>query len=475
MRWKFWCSLGALAVATFVGAGVGLGGCDGIGNECIDGIDNDRDGLVDLNDPSCERWNQRQAEINAACEGNSALGVRNPACSLRSTGVAESDDPQCSDGLDNDGDGYIDYVDGDLDRDAGCTSRLDNDEANPECSDGRDNDGDGRVDWPRDQGCDDRFGLSESAKRACEDGRDNDGDGFVDFPQDIGCSSAEDRTENNPACSDGLDNDDDGQVDFPEDIGCTSLRDDAESQGECSDGFDNDGDGLVDFGQDPSCTNAFDSEDAQACFDGIDNDGDGFIDFPQDPDCASETDLTENSDECSDGVDNDGDGLIDGLDPACEVSSDLRESQDPACADGVDNDGDGRADFSGVDRNADGSFELPGEFPPDPGCLTRLNISESSKPQCSDGIDNDGDGTADYAGAGGLTPDYACTRNVADPLEGQRRRDEGDPSQCNDGIDNDGDTFVDFQREFLPNGQPNPDFGNRDPECSSALDNLEGT
>lgn len=62
---------------------------------------------------------------------------------------------QCADGIDNDGDGLIDYP---LDPD--CTSALDDDEASPvtptpECADGVDNDGDSLIDYPSDSGCSD--------------------------------------------------------------------------------------------------------------------------------------------------------------------------------------------------------------------------------------------------------------------------------------------------------------------------------
>jgi len=62
---------------------------------------------------------------------------------------------QCSDGIDNDGDGIIDFP-----YEPGCESPLDHDETDtcpgvgcPECADGVDNDGDGLTDWPADPGC----------------------------------------------------------------------------------------------------------------------------------------------------------------------------------------------------------------------------------------------------------------------------------------------------------------------------------
>ena len=102
--------------------------------------------------------------------------------------------PQCSDGIDNDGDGLID-----LGHDPGCTSPGDNSEVDnlPQCSDGIDNDGDGAIDFPADSGCDSGSDNLESdrANTQCTDGVDNDNDGFIDFPNDPGCFSELDNSE----------------------------------------------------------------------------------------------------------------------------------------------------------------------------------------------------------------------------------------------------------------------------------------
>ena len=70
----------------------------------------------------------------------------------------------------------------------------------PQCSDGLDNDGDGLVDFPADCGCTDANDNSEAPNpvRACNDGLDNDGDGLKDFPADPGCSDVCDNDEFNP-------------------------------------------------------------------------------------------------------------------------------------------------------------------------------------------------------------------------------------------------------------------------------------
>lgn len=105
----------------------------------------------------------------------------------------------CGDGLDNDGDGAIDY-----DADAQCLSSWDNtEETLSECADGTDNDGDGLTDYPNDPEClspfdnheTDTFKGSSGGVVECADGIDNDGDGSIDFPSDSDCISANDADE----------------------------------------------------------------------------------------------------------------------------------------------------------------------------------------------------------------------------------------------------------------------------------------
>jgi len=582
-RWVIFLGLAGSAAAL-----VSFSACKGLRNECLDGIDNDGDGLVDAADPACssstERLNARRANCGQAA---GPLRPDNPACLVNNSGTSESDDPACADRRDNDGDGWTDWP-----NDPGCINIFDDDETNTECADGKDNDGDGLVDWQQDPGCQGApTSPSEARDPACSDGRDNDGDGAVDYPADLGCANTNDSSERNPqcsdgddndgdgksdfpadpdctsaladreaawACGDGVDNDFDGLTDFPDDLGCSSrmdnseinpqcsnARDDngngladypddpgcaspydsSESVPQCNDGLDNDQDGFVDYPADSACLNYEDGSEASNCSDGVDNDGDGLVDYPDDPNCITPGFHSEGSNSaCSDGLDNDADGLIDyPLDPGCAAPTSSFESNvggdcgdgidndgdgfidqntsvypgdpacvagyrweylDPVCNDNADNDGDGRADFDGVDLNHDGRFDGPGEFAPDPGCDSPVDFAEAPKPQCADGADNDGDGTADWAGidlnhdglfdgAGEMPPDQACIAGNAAPLAGQRRRDESQPAQCSDAIDNDGDGLIDYQPEFLIGGAPNPSFLNGDDSCDSPFDNLE--
>src|SRR5450755_1749815 len=132
------------------------------------------------------------------------------ACGVGAFGCGGNNDksknPQCSDGIDNDGDGLVDFPD-----DPGCVSAEDETEnslPSPQCSDGRDNDGDGKIDYPYDPGCQSPQQDTETDDcpdgpncPQCSNGKDDDGNGITDFPDDPGCTSASDNDEftDNPA------------------------------------------------------------------------------------------------------------------------------------------------------------------------------------------------------------------------------------------------------------------------------------
>jgi len=95
----------------------------------------------------------------------------------------------------------------------------------------------------------------------------------------------------------------------------------------------------------------------------------------------------------------------------------------PACDNGVDDDLDGFADTD------------------DPGCADALDGSEDGEVACDDGVDNDGDGLTDFP----LDP--ACKTVVAD----------NESPECDDDVDNDGDGRIDWDG--------GPDAGDADPQC----------
>jgi hypothetical protein len=100
-----------------------------------------------------------------------------------------------------------------------------------ECNDGIDNDGDGGIDFATDDQCVSWEDVSETIlEPICSDTVDNDNDGLRDYPLDPQCSSLEDMTEDiqEPQCNDGIDNDGDTYIDFPSDPECTDALDDIE-------------------------------------------------------------------------------------------------------------------------------------------------------------------------------------------------------------------------------------------------------
>ena len=222
--------------------------CDGpVGGEvCLNGLDDDRNGLIDCADPIC-------------------FGL--PEC----TGLFEN----CVNGLDDDGNGLTDCAD------PFCFGLPDCGSAAELCTDFVDNDLDALVDCAdpdcaRDPNC--------LLVEICDDGFDNNRDGFVDC-SDPTCSAAA-ACVGTEICNDLLDNDRDGLTDCADrdcalQPGCLVLAE------VCGNGIDDDRNGLVDCA-DPACvgtTSCLPS--TEVCNDLVDNDGDRRIDCG-DTDCAGD-------------------------------------------------------------------------------------------------------------------------------------------------------------------------------------------
>jgi hypothetical protein len=100
------------------------------------------------------------------------------------------------------------------------------------CQDGLDNDGDGRIDYGADPGCADAADDSErSPALVCDNGVSDDADGLIDYPADPGCRNPEWGTES-PGCNDGIDNDGDSLIDMA-DPECGNPWSDNELPGSC--------------------------------------------------------------------------------------------------------------------------------------------------------------------------------------------------------------------------------------------------
>ncbi|MCY1020258.1 hypothetical protein [Pyxidicoccus sp. MSG2] len=326
----------------------------------------------------------------------------NPAIALCDV-LTEADNAQCSDGIDNDHNGYKDCQDYACSKNPHVTvcpeatwSPLAKESSAEACSDGKDNDGDGKTDCADPQ-CgmrgfcqQSRPSNSEFAEDLCADGKDNDGDGYKDS----------------------------------QDYSCVNYSGEAGDE-ECSDLLDNDGDGLGDCA-DPGCMPL------AACARG--------------PVLALTSGFEELSDAaCSDGVDNDLDGDVDCADRECrinpKVTSACGSERTPVnCSDGIDNDGDGNVDCndSGCSGNPYAKVCEPETYP---------FLQEATAATCSDGLDNDADGYKDCY-------DYQCSNS---PLAGTVcGSTENTVAQCTDGVDNDGDFVIDCSD---PNCSANPFYG----------------
>ena len=151
-----------------------------------------------------------------------------------------------------------------------------------DCTNGLDDDGDGLIDC-EDPSCTD----DPTCPEICDNSVDDDADG------DIDCGDSECLCD--PACApfppedcgNGIDDDCDGDTDC-NDSDCASVEPCVETI--CNDGLDGDNDGPIDcsdsdcFGQ-TGCTVEF------LCEDGLDNDADGLTDS-DDPDCATRVSMT---------------------------------------------------------------------------------------------------------------------------------------------------------------------------------------
>lgn len=169
---------------------------------CSDHIDNDNDGYVDYPADFGCNYTVDNTETNTQCDdkldndgdGKTDMGV-DPGCTSYSDNSENSNTPppppppttQCNDSIDNDDDGLNNHP-----NDPGCTSTSDDTESpNPPvntgtvCDNGIDDDGDTYIDFDgeygaSDIGCYSKSDTDEGNVAQCSDGVDNDNDEKID-------------------------------------------------------------------------------------------------------------------------------------------------------------------------------------------------------------------------------------------------------------------------------------------------------
>jgi len=181
-------SIVALAAAVCV---LGFGAAALAETNCTDGVDNDNDGRIDYNDPSCvEKWGALYWPpitpdpctdgVNNNAAWNALTDAADPGCSEEISVPSHATRwNYCSDGIDNDGDTLVDAAD------PSC-----NEMGTTLCSNSLDDDYDGIWDFGPNYAVSagkpvvafSGWGDSSCHEMLCQDGIDNDGDGKTDGP-----------------------------------------------------------------------------------------------------------------------------------------------------------------------------------------------------------------------------------------------------------------------------------------------------
>ncbi len=431
---------------------------------CIDGIDNDCDGLIDLADViDCDVKDDdgdgycpagRDLDGDGQCTSpGEALPVSDcldvaPEINPNSANVSPGIREVCGDGLDNDCDGKPDYADDD------CKDLIDADD-DGYCPKGSDLNNDGNCGGAGEatvlKDCDDANNArSPGLTEICYDAIDNDCDGDNNLA-DTDCVRFRDLDEDG-FCPNGEDTNKDGDcIDFDrgkheyqvprtdcDDTSPIAKPRNSEQAVEngCFDGVDTDCDGQPD-GFDFDCANWADKDLDGFCPFGIDGNKDG--------DCTDAGEATEAAQDCdnrnaakspgvqencTDGADNNCDTLTDKADLDCK--RDLVGDATDYLGDN-DQDGDGYCPL-GTDVNKDGDCndlgENMGSDCNDADPKVYRGAPENTVALCKDNVDNDCDGNADTA-----NKSVSCGIFVDDDNDGfcERGQDKTFDGDCLDG------------------------------------------
>ncbi len=294
----------------------------------------------------------------------------------------------------------------------------------------------------------------------CSDGQDNDGDGLIDFPNDPGCiaSNADDEDDDCPSgphcpqCGNGIDDDLNGKIDYPADPSCSSAADDQEylhNPVACgaglmikdvpATGFDmvtldatSKSGVMTSCGGNNALAYAYEIHIARTTV---------LVASTDDPGTSADTVLDLRGSMCSD--------------PGSEIvcSNDISASNKRSSIAQLVAPGIYYLIVQGANSSATGTYRVNISFlAPEgtactdtsecgPGLFCRVPLGEStmecSRPMCSDGVDDDGDGKNDYP------DDPGCTSTLDNDEDDDCPNGPNCP-ECGNGIDDDTDTHADY-------------------------------
>ena len=297
---------------------------------CSDGLDNDGDTLVDCADPDCFEMGTadipgpgatvcpniaatEKSQGDFACSsGQDPISV-DPSAAPRC--LSESSEYVCSDGKDNDGNGYIDCGDNSCKNLSVCCTTTGAEGSLDSCKDGIDNDCNGYIDCA-DYACAKNDGVRYFASPEA-----------VEYCKTKKCPHGESPENTYEACSDGLDNDCNGYVDCADNACSKSTnpkiadycnrdvtRKPENTEAACSDNIDNDLDGLGDC-DDQNC------QEFEYCRNLTQEHAPRPMNFSTMGKEARAEILSKEKEVCTDGIDNDHNGLVDCKEYRCRLRS----------------------------------------------------------------------------------------------------------------------------------------------------------
>ncbi|MBI5507907.1 MAG: putative metal-binding motif-containing protein [Deltaproteobacteria bacterium] len=473
----------------------------GGGESCLDGVDNDCNGLVDANDPRCPAGcadADGDGYESRGCDGSDcddSRGTINPGRREDCTdgvdndcsGLADGDDPQCPAGCpDDDGDGYRSLACGGSDCDDAAF--FVNPAIGERCVNGIDDNCDGRIDYQDPGEC----------PAGCADG---DGDGYL-----AATCGGRDCDDGDPAvspgavedCTDNADNNCDGVVDGRDPGACPPACIDQDGDGypdlACGGSDCNDLEAATHPGAVEVACDALDDDCNVLTADLPDLDRDGFTSSacPPGTDCDDGNPLVNPTagEHCGDGLDNDCNGQLDAADPLCPAGCVDADGDDYAsagcdgsdcddgnpnrhpgaaeqCNDGVDNDCDGAADGADVGDCPPGCVDFDRDGYPSGACGGsdcddwRFDVHPGAGEHCGDGVDDDCNGLVDGADvascpAGCVDADLdgyeSAVCGGTDCDDAQVSVNPGAGEACSGGIDDNCDGRIDAADPLCPSG-----------------------